>query len=59
MSLKEFVRRVADREGVVAAEAHEHARAVLATLREAVTRKECLDMTAQLPEEYAAVSARA
>jgi uncharacterized protein (DUF2267 family) len=59
MSLNEFVRRVAEREGVVPAVAHEHARAVLATLREAVTRKEWLDMTAQLPEEYAAVSARA
>jgi uncharacterized protein (DUF2267 family) len=57
MSLEEFVRRVAEREGVVPAEAHEHARAVLATLREAVTPKEWLDMTAQLPDEYAAVTA--
>jgi len=59
MSLKEFTRRVAEREGVVPAQAQEHTRAVLATLREAVTPTEWLDMTAQLPEEYAAVSARA
>jgi uncharacterized protein (DUF2267 family) len=58
MSLTEFERRVAEREGVTPAEAHEHARAVLATLREAVSEKEWLDMTAQLPEEYAAVSRR-
>jgi uncharacterized protein (DUF2267 family) len=58
MSLKEFERRVAEREGVTPEEAREHARAVLATLREAVTRKEWLDVIAQLPEEYAAVSAR-
>jgi uncharacterized protein (DUF2267 family) len=58
MSLDEFVRRIAEREGVVPGEAHEHARAVLATLREAVSRKEWLDVLAQLPEEYAAVSAR-
>ncbi|TMK24873.1 MAG: DUF2267 domain-containing protein, partial [Actinobacteria bacterium] len=45
--------------GVVPAQAQEHTRAVLATLREAVTPTEWLDMTAQLPEEYAAVSARA
>jgi uncharacterized protein (DUF2267 family) len=58
MSLQEFERRVAEREGVVPAVAHEHARAVLATLREAVSRKEWLDVNAQLPEEYAAVGAR-
>jgi uncharacterized protein (DUF2267 family) len=58
MSLKEFVRAVAEREGVSPGEAREHARAVLATLREAVTPKEWLDMTAQLPEEYAEVEAR-
>jgi uncharacterized protein (DUF2267 family) len=58
MSLQEFVRRVAEREGAVPAAAQQHARAVLATLREAVSRKEWLDVNAQLPEEYAAVAAR-
>jgi uncharacterized protein (DUF2267 family) len=58
MSLREFVRRVAEREGVTPGEAQEHVRAVLATLREAVTPKEWLDVTAQLPEEYAAVEQR-
>jgi uncharacterized protein (DUF2267 family) len=58
MSLTGFVRRVAEREGVIPAEAQEHARAVLATLREALPRKEWLDVTAQLPEEYAAIAAR-
>jgi uncharacterized protein (DUF2267 family) len=48
MSLQEFERRVAEREGVVPAEAHEHTRAVLATLREAVSPKEWLDVNAQL-----------
>jgi uncharacterized protein (DUF2267 family) len=58
MSLQEFVRRIAEREGVVPAEAQRHARAVMATLREAVSRNEWLDVNAQLPEEYAAVEAR-
>jgi uncharacterized protein (DUF2267 family) len=55
---EEFVRRVAEREGVTPAEAFEHARAVFATLREAVGEDEFLDVSAQLPLEYAAVEAR-
>jgi uncharacterized protein (DUF2267 family) len=58
MPLEEFVRRVAEREGVTPAEAFEHARAVFATLREAVGEDEFLDVSAQLPLEYAAVEAR-
>jgi uncharacterized protein (DUF2267 family) len=58
MSLDEFVRRIAEREGVTPDEAREHARAVIATLREAVGEDEFLDVTAQLPLEYAAVAAR-
>ena len=58
MSLDEFVRRIAEREGVTPGEAHEHARAVFATLREAVGDQEFLDVTGQLPREYAAVQAR-
>ena len=58
MSLDEFVRRVAEREGVTPPLAREHARAVFATLREALPEKEFLDMTAQLPSDYAVVAAR-
>ena len=58
MRLDEFVRRVAEREGVDLDEAREHARAVFETLRDAVGEREFLDVTAQLPEEYATVGAR-
>jgi uncharacterized protein (DUF2267 family) len=58
MSLDEFVRRVAEREGVTPAEAREHARAVFATLREAVGEHEFFDVVAQLPYGYAALEPR-
>ena len=58
MSLDAFLQRIAEREGVTRAEAREHARAVFATLREAVGEQEFLDVSAQLPLEYAAVEAR-
>jgi uncharacterized protein (DUF2267 family) len=58
MSLDEFVRRIAEREGVVPGVALSRARAVFATLREALPEKEFLDITAQLPRDYAAVEAR-
>jgi uncharacterized protein (DUF2267 family) len=48
-----FVRRVEDRAGVPEPVAREGIRAVLATLREAVSGKEFRDATAQLPREYA------
>jgi uncharacterized protein (DUF2267 family) len=38
--------------------AQEHARAVLTTLREAVGAEEFVDVTVQLPDEYATVLAR-
>jgi uncharacterized protein (DUF2267 family) len=57
MSLEEFVRRVAEREGIAPADAFEHTRAVFATLREAVGEEEFRDISAQLPVEYAAVEA--
>jgi uncharacterized protein (DUF2267 family) len=57
MSLEQFVSRVAKREAVSPDEAREHARAVFETLREAIPHKEFLDVTAQLPHEYAAVAA--
>jgi uncharacterized protein (DUF2267 family) len=58
MSLDDFLRRIAEREGVTPAEARRHARAVFATLREAVGEREFLDVSAQLPLEYTAVAAR-
>jgi uncharacterized protein (DUF2267 family) len=50
--------RVAEREGATPAAAAEHARAVFATLREALPEKEFLDVTAQLPRDYAALAAQ-
>jgi uncharacterized protein (DUF2267 family) len=58
MSLRDFVIRIAEREGVTPDEAKEHARAVFAVLREAVGEKEFADVEAQLPDEYTAVLAR-
>jgi len=53
----EFVRRVAERAGEPPPVAREHARAVLTTLREAVTLKEWRDTEAELPREYDALLA--
>jgi uncharacterized protein (DUF2267 family) len=58
MSLDDFVRGIAEREGVTPAEAAEHARAVFATLREAVSEKEFADVAAQLPDDYRSLLAR-
>jgi uncharacterized protein (DUF2267 family) len=52
MPLQSFLRRVAEREGVPPAEALVHARAVLATLREAVGDEEFLDVISELPADY-------
>jgi uncharacterized protein (DUF2267 family) len=52
MSLDEFVRRVGERERASYDDALEHARAVLATLREALPDKEFSDMLSQLPRGY-------
>jgi uncharacterized protein (DUF2267 family) len=51
MSRDEFLRRVAEQEGIDSLVAAEHARAVLVTLREAVG-DEFMDVRAQLPPEY-------
>jgi uncharacterized protein (DUF2267 family) len=48
----EFVRRIAEREGVPEIVAREHARAVLTTVRESVTVDEWRDTVAELPREY-------
>jgi len=52
MPLQRFLSRVAEREGVPPAEALVHARAVLATLREAVGEEEFLDVISELPADY-------
>jgi uncharacterized protein (DUF2267 family) len=58
MSVDDFVDRVAEREDISPEQACEHVRAVFETLREAIDRREFLDITAQLPAEYATVGAR-
>ena len=50
--LEEFVRRVADRPAVDRALADAGVRAVLTTLREAVSREDFEDAMAQLPKEF-------
>ena len=57
MSLDRFLERVAMREGVSPEQAREHARAVFATLRDAIPEQEVFDIAAQLPQEFAAVEA--
>ncbi|MFU8874334.1 DUF2267 domain-containing protein [Micromonospora sp. SL4-19] len=53
--LEEFVRRVGDRPNVDRALADAGVRAVLTTLREAVTRDEFENALAQLPKEFSQV----
>jgi uncharacterized protein (DUF2267 family) len=55
MPVDEFVHRVAEREGELDWLAREHVRAVLTTLREAVTVDEWDDTIAELPKEYDAL----
>ncbi|MEH1057153.1 DUF2267 domain-containing protein [Micromonospora sp. CPCC 206171] len=50
--LDEFVRRVADHPAIDRARAEPGVRAVLTTLREAVTRDQFEDAVAQLPKEF-------
>jgi uncharacterized protein (DUF2267 family) len=57
MSLEEFLALVAEREGTVGADPEEHARAVVVTLRDAVTEKAFHDVEAELPKEYAVLTA--
>jgi uncharacterized protein (DUF2267 family) len=58
IKLAAFVRRVAEREGVPGPIALKHTAAVLGVLREAVGEQEFLDVTVQLPDDYAAVVGR-
>jgi uncharacterized protein (DUF2267 family) len=51
----EFLRRVAEREGVDTSTAERHARAVLAVLGQAVPVKELGDVAAQLPQDIRAL----
>jgi uncharacterized protein (DUF2267 family) len=50
--LGEFIDRIARRAGVTPEQAEVGARAVMRTLREAITEGEFKDMMAQLPEEF-------
>jgi uncharacterized protein (DUF2267 family) len=50
--IDEFLRRVAEREGVDVPSAERHARAVSAVLGQAVSRQELDDLAAQLPKDY-------
>jgi uncharacterized protein (DUF2267 family) len=56
MSLDDFVRRVAEREGTSLEAAREHVAAVLATLRKLLPDAEWRDVTAQLPRDYEALA---
>jgi uncharacterized protein (DUF2267 family) len=56
MSLQEFLSLAADREGVPTEAARDHARAVFATLREALTEKAFHDVESELPREYAVLT---
>lgn len=50
--IEEFFNRVAGKEGVDAAEASKHARAVMRTVADAVSGGELTDIGLQLPAEY-------
>jgi uncharacterized protein (DUF2267 family) len=50
--VEEFLRRVADREGVVVPTAERHARAVFSALGQAISRGELDDMRSELPKDY-------
>jgi uncharacterized protein (DUF2267 family) len=52
MTADEFVRRVAEREGVDEDTAREHARAVFAALRRVISGEEFSEMAAQLSKDY-------
>jgi uncharacterized protein (DUF2267 family) len=50
--LAEFLRRVAEREGVTEEQAKEHAKAVFAALGKALDAKELHDMVSELPKDF-------
>ena len=58
LRLDDFVRRVAEQEGISLGRAHEHVSAVLRTVRDAVGEQEFLDVPSQLPAEYEALVRR-
>jgi uncharacterized protein (DUF2267 family) len=58
LALDEFLREIAETEGATPEDARAHARAVFATLREAISDKEFGDVVAQLPNDYTVVLAR-
>jgi uncharacterized protein (DUF2267 family) len=58
LSLDGFLKRVAGRLGVTPLDARRYVEAVFVTLRETIPEPEFLDVTAELPYEYASVGAR-
>jgi uncharacterized protein (DUF2267 family) len=52
MHLEEFIARIADREGTSVDAARRHAKAVMATLHDAVTDEEFEEVAGQLGPEY-------
>jgi uncharacterized protein (DUF2267 family) len=58
LSLGEFLREIGELEGATPDDARKHARAVFATLREAISDKEFGDVISQLPSDYTVVLAR-
>lgn len=60
VDLEEFCRRVAEREGGSASseDAREHARAVMTTLRDALTDGKFTDLVTHLPQGYGALFER-
>src|ERR1700760_3040178 len=53
LDIDEFLRRVAEREGVDMETAARHATAVLVALQRTVSRQEFADLTAELPKDFA------
>jgi uncharacterized protein (DUF2267 family) len=58
LALQAFLAKIARLEGTTSERAEEHARAVLAVLREAIGEKEFRDIVNQFPEEYTRVLLR-
>jgi uncharacterized protein (DUF2267 family) len=56
--IDEFIRRIAEREGVDAATAERHARAVLMAVARAISAKELSEVLSELPDDFAPLMPR-